>query len=183
VTSAKRAHRHPPAGWDAPRENLADPEGGWLCSQIDGHLSAFGPTREAAVAEAWRIHKLRDLHRTAAGLCKRALGTPGRRRGMGLVICTVHRTRPPDAEPGHWASIDAVFGADFAVIKGIADARADGDLGFFDELPECSICEVLCEVVREDDERDEQGRTTYRGHDYLEIVKLNGKPAIEVWHP
>lgn len=180
MTSAKRVHRHPPADWNAPTPNLADEDGGWICSQIDGHLSALGKTRAEAVAEAWRVHKLSDLHRIATGLCRRELGTPGRRRGMGLVICTVHRTSPPDAERGWWAGIDAVFGADFGVIKAIDAACKDGDLGFSDQLPECEICEVLCRVVREPEEYDEQGRMTYRGCDYLEIVELGGQPAISV---
>lgn len=176
MTSSKRAHRHPPRDWEHARES----ENGWLCRQIDGHLSAFGVTREEAVAEAWRVHHLPDLHRIAAGLCRRELGTPGRRRGVGLAIVTVHRTRPPDAEPGWWGSIDALFGADFDVIKGIAEQAKDGDFGFFDELPEGDILEVLCRVVRESDEHDEYGRMTYRGHDYLEIVDLHGTPAVSV---
>jgi len=105
----------------------------------------------------------RDLHAAAARLCLENLGTPeARHDGEGFAVVWVD---------GSEAEILAVFGVTPRELNYII-AADDGCFGLRADLPVGLVrCELLCHV-----------RTGLPpGCCYLEVARIDGKPAIEVY--
>lgn len=165
-----------PPGW-----RLHQPESGeeWVCVRDDGRLAGTGKTQEEAIADAWREADRPDLHAIGARMCVEQLRERDA-HGDGFVLVMGTRLRPPDEEPTWETFIVTSFGVNHT---GLAQVEKDAEGGHFGlDLPECEMCDALCRVVYEEAERDEYGRVCVPAISFLEVVEIDGKPAIEVYH-
>jgi hypothetical protein len=154
-----------------------EPGGEWVCVRHDDRLAAFGATREAAVAATWIEVDRRDLHAIGARMAVAQLGLRNA-HGDGVVRVMATRQGPPD-DPASWeVFIVASFGVNHTALRQVEDENEDGDFGL--TFPDCEQCEALCRIVYEDAECDEFGRVCVPAISYLEIIDIDGKPAIEV---
>ena len=112
----------------------------------------------------------RDLHALAARLCLENIGTV-EDRGEGFVVVFA------DSEG---ANITAAFGVRPWALTYLHEAD-DGTLGIGGDLPsDGAACEVVCRVVTEPPRMGAGLGVIDDGLAYLEIVWLDGVPAMEV---
>ena len=110
----------------------------------------------------------RDLHVTAAQLALEHIGTH-EARGEGFAVVYVHRSPAGDEDV---VDISAVYGVRPEVLAYLIEAN-DGWYGLEAGIPAGEILEVLCRVINEPPTMGSEGLS------YLEIVNLDGQPAIE----
>jgi hypothetical protein len=171
-----------PEGWTL-RPTPHDPDAGWQCARDDNRLFAFGKTPEEAIANAWIEVDRPDLHAIGARLYLEQLGLRNG-HGPGLVLVMAQRSMPDSDDPSWQASIVTSFGVNHCALMEIEKSAAEHGDDFGLTFPDCNQCDVLCRVLFESDEWDESyTRRITKGGPYLEIITIDGKPAVEIWDP
>jgi hypothetical protein len=168
-------HSVEPPGW---RLHQPESDEEWVCVRDDGRLAGTGKTQEEAIADAWREVDRPDLHAIGARMCVEQLRERNA-HGDGFVLVMGTRLRPPDEEPTWDTCIVTSFGVNHHGLEAVIKDSEDGNFGL--DLPDCEWCEALCRVVYEEAECDEYGRVCVPAISYLEVVEIDGKPAIEVF--
>ena len=172
----------PPEGWTLSPPAPCDPDQ-WACVRDDDKQFAYGRSRELAIAAAWAEVDRPDLHAIGARMAVESLRSRHRDHGEGFVLVMGNRNRPPDEDPSWEVFIVTTFGANFTAIAQMVqyENEVGDDLGIGHLLPDCNMCEALCRVVYHECDIDGPFGTQSTQMAGLEIVQIDGKPAVEIY--